>query len=100
MLSDSEASPPHPTETLRSLSLPHIVPMIFGRVTFNYLLGLIHLPPVTRDNKMKTMATHEKAVLSVARPMVRKARPSTRKTVEEFLRFMGEIILLRIMVQP
>ncbi len=43
---------------------------------------------------MKTIAIHENAVLSVDSPIVRKARPSTRKAADEFLRFMGGIILL------
>ena len=61
-------------------------------MTCDYLLGLIHLPPNTRDNITKTIAIHENAVLSVARPMERKTRPSTRKTVDDFLRFIGGII--------
>lgn len=46
----------------------------------------VHLPPRIRDNNMKTMEIHEKAVWSVAIPMARKARPSIRKTVEYRLR--------------
>jgi len=59
----------------------------------NYFLGLIHLPPNTRDNTTKAIAIHEKAVWSVEIPMTRKANPRTRKTEDELLQFMCGIIL-------
>lgn len=53
-----------------------------------YFFGLIHLPPITRDNTTNAIATHEKAVLSVANPMERNARPRIRNIIDEFLRFI------------
>lgn len=66
----------------------------------DYFLGLIHLPPMTRDSRTKTMAIHENAVLLVESPMVRKTSPRTRKIDDAFLRFMGGIILLLFSNQP
>src|SRR5688572_10078110 len=45
-------------------------------------LGRIQRPPRTSEINIKTIEIHEKIVLSVAKPIVRKAKPSTKKTVE------------------
>jgi hypothetical protein len=44
-----------------------------------FLLGLIHLPPATSEIKMQITAAHEKAVMCVARPMVRNTIPRISK---------------------
>jgi len=53
-----------------------------------FLLGFIHLPPATSEIIIKATAAHEKAVMCVPTPTVRKAIPRTRKTADTLRRFI------------
>jgi len=61
---------------------------LFSRVYF--LLGLIQRPPSSSEMTTKTTAAHEKAVLFVEIPMVKKVIPRMRNTVDA-LRLFGFI---------